>query len=101
MAANLGDDPAPGEVGTNLATFKRDHLVHGSVTGCGTGEFMIVEILQFVGWENGAFVGTWQVIPGSGRGELADISGSGEVPGDPDGNTDVAPRIHTGVIDCG
>ena len=48
MAANLEYDPAPGEVGTNLATFNATYLVHGSVTGCGTGEFMIVQILQFV-----------------------------------------------------
>ncbi len=101
MAANLGDDPAADEQSTNLATFNATYLVRGTVVGCGTGEFMIAELLQFVGWENGAFVGTWQVMPGSGRGELAGIGGSGEVPGDPGGGRDEAPRTHTGVIDCG
>jgi hypothetical protein len=43
---------------------------------------MIAELLRFDGWASGTFSGTWQVVPGSGRGELSAISGGGEVPGD-------------------
>lgn len=102
MAANQGAEPSAGEIPADLATFNATYLVKGTVAGCGTGEFMIAEVLRFLGWENGQFDGTWQVMRGSGRGELAGISGSGIVDPSPLGaGTDEDPRTHSGTIDCG
>ena len=81
------------------AAFTGTYLVKATVEGCGTGEFMISEQLRFDGWESGAFSGTWQVVPGSGRGELSKISGGGQVPGDfPSRNTTQATR--KGQLGC-
>jgi hypothetical protein len=81
------------------ATFTSTYLIRATVEGCGMGEFMIAEQLRFDGWESGAFSGTWQIVPGSGRGDLSTISGSGEVPGDDtDHGTDQATR--RGEIGC-
>jgi hypothetical protein len=60
---------------------------------------MIAEQLEFVGWASGQFIGRWQILPGSGRGDLAEIAGSGTVlaafTDDPD-----ASRTHTGAVSC-
>jgi hypothetical protein len=89
-AADSNDDrvitPAP---------FNATYLFSGEVPGCGTGEFMMASQLQFVGWAAGEFVGTWSIVPNSGRGELSTISGSGEVQ---EGSEGVRP--HTGSISC-
>ena len=83
MVANAGDEGRQGEPEVDTpATFNATYLVKGDVAGCGTGEFMIAEVTRFLGWDLGQFVGTWQVMPGSGRGELVGLSGSGEVPGE-------------------
>jgi hypothetical protein len=75
------------------------YLFRGSISGCGTGEFMIAEVLEFVGWESGMYVGTWQIVPGSGRGELQGVSGSGIVePQDATGAEMVRP--HVGTVSC-
>ena len=62
------------------AAFNRTYLVQGNVAGCGAGDFMIDQQLRFVPWASGQFVGTWQVLPGSGRGGLAPIDSPTSIP---------------------
>jgi hypothetical protein len=101
MDANLG---TPGDANDSTveipAVFNGTYLVRAAIPGCGTGEFMIAESLRFVGWASGQFIGTWQIMPASGRGDLTSISGSGTLApattDDPD-----AIRVHTGTITCG
>jgi hypothetical protein len=81
------------------AAFNGTYLVHGDVAGCGSGEFMIAEQLEFVGWASGQFVGTWQVLPGSGRGDLAKIAGSGTVLAAATDDPNVS-RTHMGAVSC-
>lgn len=102
MHANLGvaGDERDSRVEVPSA-FNGTYLVRADVDGCGSGEFMISEPLTFVGWASGQFTGTWQVVPGSGRGELASITGSGLVVGSPVDETDPdAPRTHVGTVSC-
>jgi hypothetical protein len=89
-----------------------DHLEHvavynvsGTVEGCGSGELMIVEIMQFVSGaghdrEDGTYTGTWQIVPESGRVELTGVSGSGASNGLFATAGDVG-REFTGTISCG
>lgn len=98
MLANQGTAADPDDAEAAItATFNGTYLVKADVAGCGSGEFMIAEQLRFLGWASGQFAGTWQIIPGSGRGELASITGSGTMPA---ADTDTT-RAHTGTISCG
>jgi len=101
MLGNNGE-PADADDSAVLipATFSSSYIVKATIDGCGSGEFMVVEHLRFDGWESGAFSGTWQVLPGSGRRELADIAGAGIVPGDfPADGTSQSSR--SGQLTCG
>ncbi|MCU0259506.1 MAG: DUF3224 domain-containing protein, partial [Ilumatobacteraceae bacterium] len=104
MMANTGTS-SDGDLSVDdVAGFGATYIVEAEVPGCGSGEFMITSTLTFRGWENGQFVGDWQIVPDSGREELATISGSGVVlprQDDPD-VVDYAnqPRVHTGTISC-
>lgn len=81
---------------TTPAPFNATYLFSGEVPGCGTGEFMMAAQMQFVGWDAGEFIGTWSIVPNSGRFELQSIAGSGDVlPSDGSG-----PRMHSGSISC-
>jgi len=100
MAGNLGKAATASDSAVDIpAAFNGTYIVQATIPGCGTGEFMIAEQLRFDGWENGAFNGTWQVIPASGRGELANISGGGLVPGDrPEQSS--TQELRTGQLTC-
>ncbi|HUV18699.1 MAG TPA: DUF3224 domain-containing protein [Ilumatobacteraceae bacterium] len=98
MLANQGTAADENDARADItATFNGTYLVKAEVAGCGSGEFMIAEQLRFLGWESGQFAGTWQIVPGSGRGELSSITGSGTMPA---ADTDTT-RAHTGTISCG
>jgi hypothetical protein len=100
MLGNLGSSADAEDSAVLIpATFNGTYIVKATIEGCGTGEFMIVEQLRFDGWASGAFSGTWQVLPGSGRDDLANLAGGGTVPGDfPDEGIDGSDR--TGVLTC-
>ena len=77
------------------------YVVDGTVSGCGTGQFVLVETLQVVSgpdrdYSTGTFGGTWFIVADSGRGDLRDIAGSGTSSG-PASETD---RELTGSITC-
>jgi len=74
--------------------------VLGSIAGCGSGEFLLVEIVQFVngGAAIGDYTGTWQIVPDSGRGELKSVNGRGTMTGTY--NRAVVRRTLTGVVSC-
>ena len=88
-----------------------DHLEHvgaynikATVAGCGTGEFMLMEMMQFKSGANrdrpsGTYLGTWQIVPDSGRDALASISGSGTSRG-VFGTAQADGRTFTGTIAC-
>jgi hypothetical protein len=88
-----------------------DHLEHvgaynvkATVAGCGTGEFMLMEMMQFKSGADrdrpsGTYIGTWQIVPNSGRGALASISGSGTSRG-VFGTAQADGRTFTGDIAC-
>jgi hypothetical protein len=65
------------------------------VAGCGTGTL----ILRKEGNTNSGN-GVWQIVPNSGRGGLANISGGGTFsgPAQPDG---ITPSIYVGRVRCG
>ena len=80
MIANVGVAADANDSAVEIpAAFNGTYLVRGDVAGCGSGEFMIAEQLEFVGWASGQFIGSWQILPGSGRLDLAEIAGSGTV----------------------
>ncbi|MPY79140.1 MAG: DUF3224 family protein, partial [Actinophytocola sp.] len=64
----------PDSVGTTSPGLER---IEGSVDGH-SGSFVI---RHDVGFDEGGITGTWQVLPGSGTGELAGLSGSGKIYG--------------------
>lgn len=100
MEGNLGLQADPEDSAVLVpATFNATYLVRATVEGCGTGEFMIAEQLRFDGFESGGFSGTWQVLPGSGRDDLASIAGGGAVPGDAAGAA-TTQATRTGRISC-
>jgi hypothetical protein len=74
--------------------------VVGSIAGCGSGEFLLVEIVQFVngGAGFGNYTGTWQIVPDSGRDELKSVSGRGTTTGRY-GQAGV-DRTLAGVVSC-
>lgn len=88
-----------------------DHLEHigtyrvqATVKGCGTGDFMLVELMQFVSGserdrDTGTYKGTWQIVDGSGRDELSTIAGSGTSNGIFGTAGDVG-RTFTGTVSC-
>ena len=88
-----------------------DHLEHvgayavkATVAGCGTGEFMLMEMMQFKSGADrdrptGTYIGTWQIVPNSGRGALTSISGSGTSHG-VFGTAQAEGRTFTGGIAC-
>jgi hypothetical protein len=90
---------------------KSDHLEHiaaynidASIAGCGNGEFMLMETLQFRSGPNrdlntATYVGTWQIVAESGRGSLSTISGSGSSSGDVS-TAATDGRTFTGRIAC-
>jgi len=100
MLGNLGEAANADDTSVNVpSAFTATYIVKATVAGCGQGEFMVSEQLRFDGWESGAFSGTWEIVPGSGRQDLSDISGGGLVPGDfPARNTSQATR--TGQVSC-
>jgi len=76
------------------------YMVNAAVKGCGSGRFMLEELVQYM-WPNdhedeGTYRGTWTIVPHSGRGDLTAISGSGTSEGPPGG-----ARTLTGAINCG
>lgn len=88
-----------------------DHLEHvgtyqldATVAGCGSGQFVLVEFMQFVSGpdrdrDSGTYIGTWQIVPNSGRGALSTIAGSGTSTG----NFGTAPqkgRAFAGNVTC-
>jgi hypothetical protein len=88
-----------------------DHLEHvgaynvkATVAGCGTGEFLLMEMMQFKSGADrdrpsGTYIGTWQIVPNSGRGALTSISGSGTSRG-VFGTAQADGRTFTGDIAC-
>jgi hypothetical protein len=88
-----------------------DHLEHvasynvgANVAGCGTGEFLMVEMIQFVSGPDrdrpsGTYTGTWQIVPQSGRNGLESITGSGTSSGVFGTAQDVG-RTLTGKVTC-
>lgn len=88
-----------------------DHLEHvgaynvtATVAGCGTGQFMLMEMMQFKSGSNrdrpsGTYIGTWQIVPESGRGALASISGSGTSAGGFD-TAESDGRTFIGAVAC-
>jgi Protein of unknown function (DUF3224) len=102
MVANYGEEPGPdGAPVDTPATFSATYLVAGTVEGCGSGEFMMAEVTRFVGWSSGQFPGTWQVLPGSGRGDLLGLSGSGEIQPTSEAAPEITPHRYTGSLTCG
>lgn len=89
-----------------------DHLEHvgtyqvqAEVAGCGVGDFLLVEFMQFVSGpdrdrDTGTYKGTWQIVPNSGRGFLSALSGSGTSDGLFATAGDVG-RTFTGSVTCG
>ncbi len=80
------------------------YLVTATVDGCGTGTFMLVELMQFVSGADrdrptGTYKGTWQIVDGSGRGALSTIAGSGTSTG-VFGTAADQGRTFTGTIAC-
>jgi hypothetical protein len=76
------------------------YMVNATVKGCGSGRFMLEELVQYA-WPNdhedqGTYRGTWTVVPHSGRGDLVKLSGSGTSEGPPSG-----ARTLSGAINCG
>ena len=77
------------------------YLFGGTVAGCGTGQFLMIETVQISSgpdrnYSTGSVSGTWHIVPESGRGDLRSISGSGTSSG-------LAPdydRALTGTIAC-
>lgn len=88
-----------------------DHLEHvvtynveAEVEGCGAGEFMLVEMMQFVSGaardrDSGTYIGTWQIVTESGRNGLASIEGRGTSTGLFGTAGDVG-RTFTGTANC-
>jgi hypothetical protein len=88
-----------------------DHLEHvvtynvdALVDGCGRGQFLLVEIMQFVSGANrdrdsGTYIGTWQIVAQSGRSGLESITGSGSSTGSFGTAVDIG-RSFTGTISC-
>lgn len=80
------------------------YLVNGAIDGCGTGKFMLVEVMQFVSGADrdrptGTYKGTWQIVDSSGRGELSTVAGSGTSNG-VFGTAGDEGRTFTGSITC-
>lgn len=80
------------------------YLVTATISGCGTGQFMLVELMQFVSGadrdrDTGTYKGTWQIVDGSGRDELSNISGSGTSDG-VFGTASEVGRTFTGTLGC-
>lgn len=79
------------------------YVFGGSVAGCGTGEFLMVETLQSVSgadrdFSKGTTTGAWTIVPDSGRNGLRSISGSGTSTSQPvDFSRD---RTFTGTVTC-
>jgi hypothetical protein len=80
------------------------YLVAATVRGCGTGKFMLVELMQFVSGadrdrDTGTYKGTWQIVEGSGRDALRNVAGSGTSTG-VFGKAGDEGRTFTGSISC-
>jgi hypothetical protein len=80
------------------------YLVQATVAGCGTGQFMMVELMQFVSGadhdrDTGTYTGTWQIVDGSGRGALRNVAGSGTSKG-VFGTAADEGRTFSGTIGC-
>jgi len=76
------------------------YMVNATVKGCGSGRFMLEELVQY-SWPNdhedqGTYRGTWTIVPHSGRGDLKGISGTGASLSQPSGE-----RTLTGAVNCG
>jgi hypothetical protein len=77
------------------------YVFGGTVAGCGTGEFLMIETVQIASgpdrdYSKGTAIGTWQIVPDSGRGDLRGISGNGSSSG-------LAPdydRSASGTVTC-
>lgn len=77
------------------------YVFGGTVAGCGTGQFVMIETVQIVSgpdedYSTGTATGTWEIVPDSGRGDLRNISGSGTSSG-------LAPdygRSASGTVTC-
>jgi hypothetical protein len=80
------------------------YVFEGTVAGCGTGQFLMVETVLLVSgpdrdWEAGTSTSSWQIVPDSGRGDLRTISGSGTSSGHAT-DLDTAGRSFTGAVTC-
>ena len=58
------------------------YVFGGTVAGCGTGEFVMIETVQILSgpdrdYSKATAIGTWEIVPDSGRNGLRTISGSG------------------------
>lgn len=83
--------------------------VYATVPECGVNrnaEFMLTETIQDT-WstdtftERGTYIGTWQIVPESGRGALANVSGSGTSSGEITYADETKnARTFTGTITC-
>jgi hypothetical protein len=78
--------------------------VKADVDGCGTGQFTIVETMQYRSGPNddldsGTYIGTWRIVDESGRGDLSSIAGSGTSSG-VFGTAPTDGRTFTGTIEC-
>ena len=96
----------PGQTLTH-AEFAATYGVFATVQGCGTGagDFMVIETLQGQGIDRStrdALTGDWQIVPKSGRGPLATISGDGTSSGvlDYGATPNGQARTFTGTISC-
>jgi hypothetical protein len=105
------NDPTTTDPSPNLRheEFIVTYGVDGTVLGCGsgeTGEFMLMEMMQLKGdpasfATHAPFTGTWQIVPASGRTNLATISGSGTSSGDMTyGDPIKRVRTFTGTVTC-
>jgi hypothetical protein len=80
------------------------YLFSGTVAGCGTGMFLMVQTVQSVSgpdrdFGTGTSTGAWQIVPNSGRDGLSTISGSGTSSGQPT-HLDTAGQSFIGAVSC-
>ena len=80
------------------------YVFDGTVAGCGTGQFLMVETVQIVSgpdrdFRTGTSAGSWQIVPDSGRGDLRTISGSGTSSGHAT-DLDTVGRSFSGAVSC-
>jgi hypothetical protein len=80
------------------------YVFSGTVAGCGTGEFLMVQTVQIVSgpdrdFGTGTSTGSWQIVQDSGRGGLRTISGSGTSSGHAT-DLDTAGQSFTGAVTC-